>query len=134
MLKTIIVTTTLLLSFSALADSECKNEAIAYRPESATLKEAANTFGLIAKHEISSCAVARKIRVTENQSIRILGFETKPDQSQVIHYRLDNYKDGIGTTSDDCRVQVQTVVTGKPFWDSTETVVSNPVCVSTPIE
>lgn len=134
MLKSLIATGALLISFSAFADTKCEDEAIAYRPQSETLKEAAGTFGFVAEHEISSCAVQAKIKVTKDQSITILGFDTKPDYSKEIHYRIDNFKNGLGTTSDDCRVQVKTVVTGKPNWDSMETVVSNPVCVSSPMK
>lgn len=134
MLKNLLTTGALLISVSAFADSKCEDEAIAYHPQSETLKEAAGTFGFVAEHEISSCAVQAKVKVTKDQSIIILGFDTKPDYSKEIHYRIDNFKDGRGTTSDDCSVNVKTVVTGKPNWDSMETIVSNPVCISSPMK
>lgn len=110
--------------------SKCVDEGIAYRPQSENLKEAAGTFGFAAEFEISSCAVQAKINVTKDQMITILGFGIKPDNSKEIHYRIDNFKNGVGTTSDDCHVKIKTVRTGKPNWDSSETIVSNPLCIT----
>lgn len=132
MKKTVVILTLLTLSPCLHASQACQDESFGYRPQAETLKEAAGTFGFVAEHEISACAVQAKIKVSKDQAISILGYETLKDGGKEIHYRIDNFKNGYGTTEDDCRVQTHLVVTGKPNWDSMTLVVSDPVCVSSP--
>ena len=121
-MKTVLFFALALTLFGALSHADvkkCVDDIFVFQPASADVKTAADSFGAYATHEIGSCAVSKKLKLSSDSGISFKGFRVDDQGNEIIEFRVTNYKLNF---TDKCQITV------------TKTGASDPLCEPGPYQ
>jgi hypothetical protein len=84
--------------------------------------------------DLNWCPVQKKIGLTANQAITLLGYELKGGGSREIRYEIDDFTNSNAPTGKNCTMQISVIQIPNSLDAITKTVVNDPICgVAKPI-